>query len=363
MSHPLNQIPKGLTNLGNTCFLNACVQVLSQTIELTKIPHPPPQKEGSPEHTFFLAWKDLNEFLLMGDSNVAIISPNTFVHTVHKIAQIKDRTLFTGFAQNDVSEFLLFFIDCLHDAIKKSMKINIRGTAMNETDKLAVECYKMIENKFEKEYSEIMELFYGVSVSSLTTIGTGSDGTGSDISSLTKGKILTVNPEFFFMLDLPIPTENGSSYDIYSCLDAYVSPELLENEDAWYNEETKMKESVYKTISFWNFPNILVISFKRFEVINSRFIRKHNGLISFPETLDLSKYVVGYQPSSYIYDLYGVCNHSGDVMGGHYTSFVKTQYNKWFYCNDTGIEQVNSPEQIITPMAYCLFYRKKNNFV
>ena len=29
--------------------------------------------------------------------------------------------------------------------------------------------------------------------------------------------------------------------------------------------------------------------------------------------------------NSYKYDLYGICNHSGGVAGGHYTSFVKMQ--------------------------------------
>jgi ubiquitin C-terminal hydrolase len=49
----------------------------------------------------------------------------------------------------------------------------------------------------------------------------------------------------------------------------------------------------------------------------------------------------------------------GNIIGGHYTSFVRTSSNEWFHCNDTSIEMMPSP-QIVTPMAYCLFYRKKN---
>jgi ubiquitin C-terminal hydrolase len=59
-----------------------------------------------------------------------------------------------------------------------------------------------------------------------------------------------------------------------------------------------------------------------------------------------------------VYDLIGICNHSGSVGGGHYTSFVKDN-NEWYLCNDTQIIKINDTENMITPKAYCLFYRKR----
>mgnify|MGYP001409104006 CR=1 FL=1 len=41
------------------------------------------------------------------------------------------------------------------------------------------------------------------------------------------------------------------------------------------------------------------------------------------QKLDLSKYVLGYGKGDNKYELYGICNHSGGTMGGHYTSYVK----------------------------------------
>ena len=75
--------------------------------------------------------------------------------------------------------------------------------------------------------------------------------------------------------------------------------------------------------------------------------------------LDLSKYVIGYNKDSYKYDLYGVCNHSGGVHGGHYTAFVKNANNKWYHFNDTRVSEISNIQQIKTNMAYCFFYRKK----
>ena len=70
-------------------------------------------------------------------------------------------------------------------------------------------------------------------------------------------------------------------------------------------------------------------------------------------------YVVGYKKENYKYELYGVCNHSGGVSGGHYTSYVKNANGKWYHYNDTSVTEVNNKESIVSPKAYVLFYRKK----
>jgi ubiquitin C-terminal hydrolase len=50
-------------------------------------------------------------------------------------------------------------------------------------------------------------------------------------------------------------------------------------------------------------------------------------------------------------------------MGGHYTAFAKNADKTWAHYNDRNVDIVENPEQMITPMAYCIFYRKKNNLV
>ena len=60
----------------------------------------------------------------------------------------------------------------------------------------------------------------------------------------------------------------------------------------------------------------------------------------------------------YIYNLYAICNHMGGVLGGHYTSFVKNANGKWYHFNDTNVSEITNLKDLITPKAYCLFYRK-----
>ena len=45
---------------------------------------------------------------------------------------------------------------------------------------------------------------------------------------------------------------------------------------------------------------------------------------------------------------------------GHYTAFVKNSMDEWVHYNDSSVEIVKNKNIIVTPMAYCLFYRKKN---
>jgi ubiquitin carboxyl-terminal hydrolase 8 len=259
---------------------------------------------------------------------------------VQGVARIKQRDIFTGYSQNDLPEFLLFIVDCFHNALTRETKMTISGNASNNTDKIAIQCFERIKQMYSKDYSEIWEIFYAIHI--------------SEIRTMDNQEILDRTPEPFFIIDLPIPAENKLP-TLKQCYDLYTEGEVLEGDNAWYNEKTKEKQSIRKKITFWSFPSVLVIDFKRF---NSRN-QKNQILIDFPiDDLDLSEYVVGYKKKSYKYELYGVCNHSGGVLGGHYTSFVKNANGKWYHFNDTSVTEINR-DAIVSPKAYCLFYRKK----
>jgi ubiquitin C-terminal hydrolase len=335
----------GLVNLGNTCFLNSCMQALNHTYELNEYLSSEKcekaLKHGEVDSTILKEWNDLRK--VMWNSNGAV-SPNRFVYYVQQLAVAKSRELFTGWAQNDMPEFLLFMVECLHNSVSRSIKMKIKGSVENPIDKLATECYKMLQETYLREYSEIMDLFYGIYVSELISM----DG------KLSRA----VKAENFFILDLPIPSKSTS---LYECFDAFTSPEIMDGDNAWKNESTGQKEAVQKRITFWNFPKILVITLKRF---SSGGKRKIQDPIQFPvKDLNLSKYVSGYNPNQYIYDLYAVCNHSGSPQGGHYTAHVHHADGEWVHFNDVNLERGISLDKIVTPKAYCLFYRKKNSLV
>ena len=331
----------GLGNLGNTCFINSCMQVLSHTYEINDFLNNENYKKklkNRIDSVLLVEWDNLRK--IMWNEN-CIISPGKFIKTIQRVAHAKESLLFTGYSQNDLPEFLLFIIDCFHNSLYREIKMTISGNPENDTDVIAVKCFEMIKKMYSKEYSEIWNIFYAVHV--------------SEISNLETGEKINTTPEPYFMIDLPIP-ENNKSPSLIDCFNHYVQGEVLEGENAWYNEKTNTKINIRKKILFWSFPNILVIDFKRF---NNRF-QKNQVLITFPfDDLDLSNYVIGYKKDMYKYELYGVCNHSGGTMGGHYTSYVKNANGKWYHFNDTSVNEVALIDSIISPKAYVLFYRKK----
>ena len=330
----------GLANLGNTCFLNSTIQCLSHTYEFNEFLEKKSYKEKltrKPDSLLLVEWDKLREMMW---SENCTIQPGGFVNSVQKVAKLKDKDLFTGWAQNDLPEFLLFIIDAFHSSIMREVEMNIKGNIESETDKLAVGCYKMMQNMYSKEYSEILQMFYGIHVSTINDLA---------------GKQLSMSPEPFFMIDLPIPN-NTENIDLYDCFNEYVKSEELSGENAWFNEETDAKQDVKKQLLFWSLPNIMVLTLKRFTNAN----KKNNKIVNFPlDNLDLSNYVKGYSANTYVYNLYGICNHLGGPMGGHYTSFVKNANNKWYHYNDTQVSDVKNIDSMVGGQAYCFFYRKQ----
>lgn len=352
--NPFPNHSSGLANLGNTCFLNACLQVLAHTHEIVREHHKYERHmRPIPETQIFVEWLKLRNEMF---GSATVVAPQRFVQCVQHVARLRNKDIFTGWAQNDMPEFLLFMVECIHQSICRPVVMNINGMATTAKDKLAMNCYRMLQQVYQKEYSEVMDLFYGIYVSEIAS------------ASEHGNAVLSAKPEHFFALDLPLPlpTHAASKPDapsLYDCFDAFTQSEVLAGENAWHNEKTGKYQNVVKRITFWNMPKVLIVNIKRFSPDGHH---KINHPVHFPlDNLDLSKYVCGYGGDKYVYELYGVCNHTGNIMGGHYTACVRGVNGMWYHYNDTHVSLLGDCAQgfpsTFYQMAYCLFYRKKYN--
>lgn len=331
----------GLVNLGNTCYINSFIQILNHTYELHDIFETNFRKNTInnkiPESVIFNEWFRLKNMMF---SSNGVVSPNRFIQNLREVAINTDNENFSGETQNDMVEFFHFVIECMHKSISRKINIKISGKDGNDTDRLAIKCYTVLRDVYSREYSDIMKLYYGMYISVIT--------------SYPSNIVYSHKPEMYSTVDLPIPT---NVVNIYDCFDEFIKPELLTGDNAWFNEKTGLKESVCKRMTFWDFPNILIISLKRFSPCGTS---KNNISIDFPiDSLNLSKYVSGYNADKYSYELFGVCNHIGNISHGHYTTFARNSTNNWNHFNDNIVENVVNVDDIITPWAYCLFYRRK----
>lgn len=330
----------GLANVGNTCYLNSCMQIISHTYELNKFLNNKNYKNKvnkNPDTLLLVEWDNLRE--LMWSKNCTI-APNGFVNALKNVSLAKKREIFSNYSQNDIQEYILFMLDCFHNALLREVDMEITGNSLNDTDEYAIKCYNMMKNIYTKEYSEILDIFFGIQI--------------TELKSIQSEETLNIIPEPFSILSLPIPN-NINEPTLYDCFDLYCKIEQLLGDDSVTNEKTNKKEEVNKRILFWDLPKILIIDLKRWTANGN----KDNTLIH-ADLIDvnLSKYVIGYNKLCNIYDLYGVCNHSGGSMGGHYTSYVKNANNKWYEFNDTIVTEINE-NNVITEKSYCFFYRKK----
>lgn len=331
----------GLKNIGNTCYMNSCFQILSCTYELSQclsnieIKYNP----DIPETIVLMEWNEIKNILW---DKKCTISPFKCISGLQHVAKIKENYHFNDGEQNDICEFLLFILDCFHISTRKPITMNYREylQIMNINHSIISDkCYKLLKKSYLDNYSDISNLFYGIQINTIQQ--------QSDLA------ILSINPEIISIIHLDIPGKILQP-TLHDCIDLYCNHILFENDNAYFNESTEEYVSALKSTLFWKLPHILIFTFNR---TKTNGIGKNNKLIHFPvQKLDMSKYLI-LQDSVYEYELYGVGCHSGGIMGGHYTACVK-HLDKWYHCNDDKIIQLHNPLQLINPNVYCLFYRK-----
>ena len=175
----------GLANVGNTCYLNSCMQIISHTYELNNFLNNKKYKKKlnkNPDTLLLVEWDNLRE--LMWSSNCTI-APNGFINAVKSVSTIKNRDIFSDNSQNDIQEYILFLLDCFHNALSREVEMEISGKSLNETDDIALKCYNMMKNNYNKEYSEILDIFFGIQITELKSIQS-QENLGEDFLSFFK---------------------------------------------------------------------------------------------------------------------------------------------------------------------------------
>ncbi|XP_067672769.1 ubiquitin carboxyl-terminal hydrolase 43-like [Haliotis asinina] len=166
------------------------------------------------------------------------------------------------------------------------------------------------------------------------------------------------------------------------CFKLYTQEEKLSGDDAWLCPHCKkQQQGTIKTLGLWSLPDVLVIHLKRFKQVGMRR-NKLNTLVNFPVgDLNMTEHVVqrddmqnghpGHKLTSgkdstvgrdddMLYDLFAVCNHYGNMNGGHYTAFCKNPIDgQWHEYDDTRVKDIPQ-SQVTSKAAYLLFYQRRS---
>lgn len=160
-----------------------------------------------------------------------------------------------------------------------------------------------------------------------------------------------------------------SKVDLYQLMNFFTEEEILE--DKIYCNSCENPEYFTKKIEYGEFPNVLMISLKRFQFNQNNNLKKkkrrekllfnspekNTYFIDFPiHDFDISKY--SNDPNGK-YELFAVCYHHGKINSGHYTAVCKINEN-WYEFNDKIMKEFNE-ENIVNSDAYILFYHHIQN--
>lgn len=216
---------KGLQNIGNTCYMNAGLQMLLHNEDFCKL---------------VLKYVSHSEILnKIGTFITSYYDDMTRSINMTEIKNLIDerKDTFIGYNQQDATEFIIFFLDIIDTEIKK---INKQSTELND--------------------------IFGLKINTRTKCKINSC---LNISN----KIETTN---FLLLDIENNMTNLN--DIYR---NYKSSEKLEGNEKYYCENCKEKRVASKRYSVENWSPHIIMWLKRFKPINNSY-QKMNQSIDIP---------------------------------------------------------------------------------
>lgn len=403
----------GLKNLGNTCYMNAALQSLSNCEPLTRFmldcgPAVILQARKSSLSKSYL--KLLRELWGVSRSGVAVPSG------VHQAIRLVNPA-FRGYQQQDAQEFLRCFMDQLDEEMKQPLVTHsaasgegkdndsmegahnmssggdmkdrqvksyrsIVGDIFDGKILSSVRCYKCDQiSSVRESFQDLslpipghdqLQVLRGGSANAVTGSGQvlaikplhSSAATGASSNSGGSTSMLRyLTPTFWFSLTTSLlKWAMGDDVTLNDCLAALFSEDELKGDNMYSCEHCKKLRNSVKSVKVLQLPEILCIHLKRFRH-DSMLSSKISSYVSFPLTdLEMAPYRhKDCVSSATMYDLVAVICHHGSVGGGHYTSYCKSYHSGyWYEFDDQYVTRV-SPQTVESCQAYVLFYRKQRS--
>ena len=351
--------PKGLNNLGNTCFLNSTIQCLAHIppfcqsiIEMPSTPrisingHTGKVPQGK-RITLILKrlFEQMHDVSHDHAQGLPAISPTKLVNTVPSLGNIGSRNgyKFHPGRQEDAHEFLVHLLDAMHDGELREAGINPNASGWR--DRLPVPRLD--------ETTLIHRIFGGYFRSQVQCTKCGYCSN-------------TYDP----FLDLSLEVSKGSCTTVYDAVQEFTRKEQLDSENRWKCSGCQKRVRATKQLSVFRPPLSLCMQLKRFTYSNhsslglSAYNYSGNGKkiskpVDFPRQLNLPL----SDGRACSYELVGIVIHfGGSASSGHYTACVRKQNrhgsHQWFAMDDSSAEPISEKAVLRNRDAYLLFYTR-----
>ncbi|XP_043963755.1 ubiquitin carboxyl-terminal hydrolase 44 [Gambusia affinis] len=392
----------GLRNLGNTCYMNSILQVLShlhvfrecflrldltQALELlasavhgqltvkTTTQFPLSQRKGlqltsglsggasrgrsmeliqpkEPSSKHISLCHELHTlFQVMWSGKWALVSPFAMLHSVWQLIPA-----FRGYAQQDAQEFLCELLDKVQQELESTGK---------RTNTAGVPQKRLIKQVL----SVVNTIFHGQLLSQVTCLA-------------CSHRSNTVEPFWDLSLEFPERYHSNSRESatqapchLTEMLAKFTETEALEGNIYACDQcnaarrrtcsKTVILTEAKKQLMVFKLPQVLRLHLKRFRWSGRNHREKIGVHVSFDQLLNMEPYCSpsaagSPRPKHFLYELSAVVMHHGKGFGsGHYTAYCyNTEGGFWVHCNDSKLN-VCSVEEVCRAQAYILFYTQR----
>ncbi|TKC49656.1 ubiquitin carboxyl-terminal hydrolase 44 [Monodon monoceros] len=290
-------------------------------------------------------------FQVMWSGKWALVSPFAMLHSVWRLIPA-----FRGYAQQDAQEFLCELLDKIQHELETT---GTRLPALIPTSqrKLIKQVLNVVNN-----------IFHGQLLSQVTCLA-------------CDNKSNTIEP--FWDLSLEFPERyQCSGKDIASqpclvteMLAKFTETEALEGKiyicDQCNSKRRKFSSKpvvlteAHKQLMICHLPQVLRLHLKRFRWSGHNNREKIGVHVGFEEILNMEPYccresLKSLRPECFIYDLSAVVMHHGKGFGsGHYTAYCyNSEGGFWVHCNDSKLSMCTMDE-VCKAQAYILFYTQR----
>uniref|UniRef100_A0A3B3BA66 Ubiquitin carboxyl-terminal hydrolase n=1 Tax=Oryzias melastigma TaxID=30732 RepID=A0A3B3BA66_ORYME len=402
----------GLRNLGNTCYMNSILQVLShlhvfrecflrldltQALELLASAvqgqltgkalsqSPLSQRKGlqtnagsgvglsggasrarsmeliqpkEPSSKHISLCHELHTlFQVMWSGKWALVSPFAMLHSVWQLIPA-----FRGYAQQDAQEFLCELLDKVQHELESTGK-HTTSAGVPQTQKRLI----------KQVLSVVNTIFHGQLLSQVTCLA-------------CSHRSNTVEPFWDLSLEFPERYHSNSresaaqaSCHLTEMLAKFTETEALEGNIYACDQcnsarrRTSSKPVILteaqKQLMLYKLPQVLRLHLKRFRWSGRNHREKIGVHVSFDQLLDMEPYCCrdgspgspgSPRPKHFLYELSAVVMHHGKGFGsGHYTAYCyNTEGGFWVHCNDSKLN-VCSVDEVLRAQAYILFYTQR----
>ncbi|XP_026881230.1 ubiquitin carboxyl-terminal hydrolase 49 [Electrophorus electricus] len=295
-------------------------------------------------------------FRVMWSGRWTLVSPFAMLHSVWNLIPA-----FRGYDQQDAQEFLCELLDKVQQELESD----------GSRKRIVI---PITQRKLSKQVLKVLNtIFHGQLLSQVTCLS-------------CKHKSNTVEPFWDLSLEFPERYHSLEKPSAAACQRSCTLTEML----AKFTETEALEGCIYacnfcnrkrrksshkplalseacKQLLIYRLPQVLRLHLKRFRWSGRNHREKIGVHVAFDQVLNMEPYCCSDSRSSlhrqaYTYDLSAVVMHHGKGFGsGHYTAYCyNTEGGFWVHCNDSEMN-VCSVEEVCSTQAYILFYTQRSS--